>query len=369
MTTQEAPRPYAPPREFAAAAHVKSLDDYRRLHEQSVADPERFWAAVAQRLHWDKPFGRVLDWNFRTAHIRWFEGGRLNASVNCLDRHVAAGRGERTAIVWEGDDPTQSRALSYRELLAEVCRLANVLKRHGVQQGDRVCIYMPMVPEIAVAMLACARLGAVHSVVFGGFSAQSLHDRILDAGCKVVVTADQGVRGGKAVPLKDTTDQALKGVDCVQRVLVLRRTGAPVDMRAGRDVWWHEETARVDAKCPPASMDAEDPLFILYTSGSTGKPKGVLHTTGGYLTYAAYTHELVFDWRPEDIYWCTADAGWVTGHSYIVYGPLCNGATTLMFEGVPNFPDAGRFWDVVEAQGQHLLHRAHGAAGAHGGGR
>ncbi|HEX5008882.1 MAG TPA: acetate--CoA ligase [Planctomycetota bacterium] len=348
MSSETAPHVYAPPRNFSAKAHVKSLAEYRRVYDESVRDPERFWAAVAQRLHWEKPFGRVLDWSFETARIRWFEGGRLNVSANCLDRHVAEGRGERTAILWEGDDPQESRKLSYRELLAEVGRFANVLRAHGVQKGDRVCIYMPMVPEIAVAMLACARLGAVHSVVFGGFSAQSMHDRILDARCKLVITADEGVRGGKKVPLKATTDTSLEGVDCVERVLVLRRTGAPVPMKAGRDLWWHEETARVSADCPPVSMDSEDPLFILYTSGSTGKPKGVLHTTGGYLTYVAFTHELVFDWRPDDIFWCTADCGWVTGHSYTVYGPLCNGATTLMFEGVPNFPDAGRFWDVVD---------------------
>ena len=358
MTTEQKPRTYAPPRDFAARAHIKSLAEYRRLYDESVKDPERFWSGVAQRLQWDKPFGRVLDWDFKTAKIRWFEGGRLNVSQNCLDRHVAAGQGERTAIVWEGDDSKESRKLSYRELLADVCRLANVLKAHGVGKGDRVCIYMPMVPEIAVAMLACARLGAVHSVVFGGFSAQSMHDRILDAQCKVVITADEGVRGGKKVPLKATTDKSLEGVDCVQHVLVLRRTGAPVAMKAGRDVWWQEEVARAQPDCPPVSMDAEDPLFILYTSGSTGKPKGVLHTTGGYLTYASYTHELVFDWRPEDIFWCTADCGWVTGHSYTVYGPLCNGATTLMFEGVPNYPDAGRFWDVVDKHKVTLFYTA-----------
>ena len=358
MTTELAPKVYPTPPGFAARAHVRSMDDYRLLYEEAAGDPEDFWGRVAQRLSWDRGWDRVLDWDFRAARIRWFEGGKLNVSVNCLDRHVLAGRGERTAILWEGDDPRQSRRLSYAELLAEVCRFANVLARHGVRAGDRVCIYMPMVPEIAVAMLACARLGAVHSVVFGGFSAQSLHDRILDARCKVVVTADEGVRGGKRIPLKATTDQALEGVDCVERVIVLRRTGAEVALRAGRDVWWHEEAARASAECPPRSMDAEDPLFILYTSGSTGKPKGVLHTTGGYLAYASYTHELVFDWRPEDVFWCTADVGWVTGHSYIVYGPLCNGATTLMFEGVPNFPDAGRFWDVVDKHQVTLFYTA-----------
>ena len=348
MSSETAADVYPPPKDFAARAHVTSLDEYRRLYDEAQRDPEAFWASVARRLQWERPWSRVLDWDFGKAHIRWFEGGKLNVSVNCLDRHVAAGRGGHTAILWEGDESNESRRLTYAELLREVCRFANVLKKHGVQKGDRVCLYMPMVPEAAIAMLACARLGAVHSVVFGGFSAQSLSSRIEDAQCKLVITADEGVRHAKKVPLKATTDKALESVSCVQRVVVLRRTGVPVSMRAGRDVWWHEEVASAADECPPASMDAEDPLFILYTSGSTGKPKGVLHTTGGYLTYVSFTHELVFDWRPSDIYWCTADVGWVTGHSYCVYGPLCNGATTLMFEGVPNYPDAGRFWDVVD---------------------
>jgi len=366
MTAPTAQKAYAPPPAFAARAHVKSLDEYRRLYADSVRDPEGFWARVARRITWQRPFDTVLEWEFETPRIAWFLGGRLNVSANCLDRHVAAGQGARTAIVWEGDDPGQDRRISYSELLVSVCRFANVLRSRGVRKGDRVCIYMPMVPEVAVAMLACARIGAIHSVVFGGFSAQSLRDRILDSRCRTVITADQGLRGGKPVPLKAITDEALAGppggpsVDCVSEVIVLLRTGAPVTMHRGRDLWWHELDAApgVSDRCEPESMDSEDPLFILYTSGSTGKPKGVLHTTGGYLTYVSYTHELVFDWRPDDLWWCTADVGWVTGHSYTVYGPLCNGATTLMFEGIPTWPDAGRFWDVVDKHQVTLFYTA-----------
>jgi len=349
---------FPPPADFSRRAHVPSMDEYRRLHDESVRDPEGFWAKVAQRLTWERPFDTVLEHDVHEARISWFAGGRLNASVNCLDRHVHSGRGERTAIVWEGDDPSEDRRFTYAEVLRETCRLANALRARGVGKGDRVCIYMPMVPELAFAVLACARIGAIHSVVFGGFSATSLRDRILDSTCRTVLTADEGVRGGKRIPLKAITDEALEGVDCVQEVFVLRRTGADVPMVEGRDLWWHEQIEDVGELCDPVAMDAEDPLFILYTSGSTGKPKGVLHTTGGYLTYVSYTHELVFDWREDDVYWCTADIGWITGHSYIVYGPLCNGATTVMFEGVPNYPDAGRLWDVVDKHGVTLFYTA-----------
>jgi acetyl-CoA synthetase len=339
---------YAPSDAFSARAHVKSLAAYHDLYARSVADPEGFWAEVAGRLDWVRRWDRVLEWDFRTARVRWFDGGVLNVSANCLDRHVAAGRGERVALLWEGDDPAESRRFTYAELTREVCRFANVLKARGVRKGDRVCLYLPMIPELAIALLACARIGAIHSVVFGGFSAESLAGRLTDAECATLVTADEGLRGGKRVPLKQIADVAMAKSPCVRQCLVVRRTGAPVAMQAGRDAWLAELLAQAADACPPEPMGAEDPLFILYTSGSTGKPKGVLHTTGGYLVYAAYTHELVFDWRPDDVYWCTADIGWVTGHSYLVYGPLANGATSLMFEGVPNHPDVGRFWDVVD---------------------
>ncbi|MED5330729.1 MAG: acetate--CoA ligase [Planctomycetota bacterium] len=351
---------YPPPESFAAKAHVGSMEAYRELYARALDDPESFWSEIAGRLQWDSPWEEVLDWDFSEGKIRWFAGGRLNASVNCLDRHVAAGRGDNTAILWEGDDPGDDLAISYSELLARVCRFANVLRGRGVLKGDRVCIYMPMVPELAVAVLACARIGAIHSVVFGGFSSNSLRDRILDSTCRTVITADEGLRGGKTIPLKAITDEALEGVECVSEVIAVRRTGNDVSMTEGRDYWWHELEAEegISDQCEPESMDAEDPLFILYTSGSTGKPKGVLHTTGGYLTYAAYTHELVFDYKEDDIYWCTADIGWITGHSYIVYGPLANGATTLMFEGIPTYPDAGRFWDVVDKHQVTLFYTA-----------
>jgi acetyl-CoA synthetase len=339
---------YAPPPDFARKARVPSFDDYRRIYDESVKDPEKFWAKVAERITWRKRWTKVLDWDFKEPRIRWFDGATLNVSENCLDRHVAAGRGDRIAVLWEGDDPKKSESFTYRQMLDLVCRWANVLKDQGVKRGDRVCLYLPMVPSLAAAMLACTRIGAVHSIVFAGFSADSLKDRINDSTCSVLITADEGVRGGKPIGLKQIADRALENTPSCKRVLVVKRTGAAVHMKEGRDVWVEPLLAKAATTCAAEEMGAEDPLYVLYTSGSTGKPKGVLHTTGGYLVYTSYTHEIVFDWRPEDIYWCTADIGWVTGHSYIVYGPLANGATTLMYEGVPNYPDWGRFWDVVD---------------------
>ncbi len=338
---------YPVPADFAARAHIKA-DQYRDMYQRSIENPEGFWAEQAEIfLDWYKPWNKVLDWDYNEPRIEWFRGAELNASYNCIDRHLET-RGSSTAILWEGDDPATDKQISYRELHREVCILANVLKKRGVKKGDRVCIYMPMIPEAAYAMLACARIGAVHSVVFGGFSPESIKDRILDSDCRVVITADEGVRGGKTVPLKANTDKALEGCPDVHTVLVVRRTGGDIQWHDGRDVWLHEIAPTVDAACEPEPMNAEDPLFILYTSGSTGKPKGVLHTTGGYLLYAAITHKYVFDYQDGETYWCTADVGWITGHTYIVYGPLANGATTLMFEGIPTWPDASRFWQVCD---------------------
>ncbi|HEY8351849.1 MAG TPA: acetate--CoA ligase [Sphingomonadales bacterium] len=323
---------------------------YQAMYEESLRDPEGFWGREGKRLDWIRPYTRVKDTSFGPdLHVKWFEDGTLNVSANCIDRHLATRR-DQVAIIWEGDDPGDSRFITYGELHAEVCRFANVLKAQGVKRGDRVTIYMPMIPEAAFAMLACSRIGAIHSVVFGGFSPDSLAGRIEDCESHWVVTADEGVRGGRKIPLKANVDAAIAhlSADMVERVIVVRRTGGEINWVAGRDVWYHEEAAKVSADCPPEEMGAEDPLFILYTSGSTGKPKGVLHTTGGYLVYASITHQYVFDYRDGDIFWCTADVGWVTGHSYIVYGPLANGATTVMFEGVPHYPTPSRFWEVVD---------------------
>jgi acetyl-CoA synthetase len=349
---------YAIPQDFAAAAQVRRAD-YERLYAESVEDPNGFWGRIGRRLEWIKEFSRVKDSSFSESdfHTRWFEDGKLNVSSNCLDRHLDT-RGDKTAIIWESDDPNRSEHISYRQLHARVCQCANALLSIGVQKGDRVTIYLPMIPEIAVAMLACARIGAIHSVVFAGFSSEALGGRIADCTSTVVITADEGIRGGKRIPLKQYVDGAMSilGTECVKHVLVVRRTGAHVAMYAPRDQWYDEVVARQPTTCPPAVLDAEDPLFILYTSGSTGKPKGVLHTSGGYLAYASYTHQIVFDLRDSDIFWATADVGWVTGHSYIVYGPLANGATTVMFEGVPNYPDLSRFWQVVDKHKVTILY-------------
>ena len=339
---------YPVPREWAERAYINA-DKYREMYERSVSDPEGFWMEAGKRLEWIKPYTRAKNTTFGPGKvdIRWFEDGTLNVSVNCIDRHLAT-RGDQTAIIWEGDNPNESEKITYRQLSERVQRFANVLKKHGVKKGDRVTIYLPMIPEAAYAMLACTRIGAVHSIVFGGFSPDSLQNRIEDADSKVIITADEGLRGGKPVPLKKNADAALAKCTGDKTVLVVRRTGNPVPWTLGQDLWLHEELATVSAECPPEEMNAEDPLFILYTSGSTGKPKGVVHTTGGYLLFVAMTHQYIFDYHDGDIYWCTADVGWVTGHSYIVYGPLANGATSLMFEGIPTYPTASRFWDVID---------------------
>jgi acetyl-CoA synthetase len=330
-----------------ARTHL-TREQYEERYRQSLADPDGFWAAQAQEfVSWFRPWERVANWDFTEANIRWFEGAELNVAYNCVDRHLES-RGDQVAILWEGDNPADSRKVTYRELHEAISRFGNALKARGVKKGDRVSIYMPMIPEATVAMLACARIGAVHSVVFGGFSPEALKDRILDSDCQVVITADEGLRGGRPVPLKANTDRALAHCPNVHTVFVVKRTGGAIEWSEGRDVWYEQAVAAESADCPPESVDSEHPLFILYTSGSTGKPKGVLHTSGGYLTFAAMTHKYVFDYRDGDIYWCTADVGWVTGHTYIVYGPLANGATTLMFEGIPTWPDSGRFWEVID---------------------
>jgi acetyl-CoA synthetase len=338
---------YNIPAAFADDAHLDEAQ-YEAMYKRSIEDPEGFWAEQAESfLTWDKTWDTVLDWDYHKGHIRWFEGGRLNACYNCVDRHLER-RGDQTALIWEGDDPADDAHITYQELHEQVCRLANVLKSRNVSKGDRVCIYMPMIPEAVYAMLACARIGAVHSVVFGGFSPESIKDRILDSDCQSVITSDEAIRGSKHIGLKANVDRALESCPNVHTVVTVRHTGNDIAWQDGRDVWYHEAMEAASPDCPVEIMDAEDPLFILYTSGSTGKPKGVMHTTGGYLLYAAITHKYVFDYHDGDIYWCTADVGWITGHSYIVYGPLANGAISLVFEGVPTYPDASRFWQVCD---------------------
>jgi acetyl-CoA synthetase len=347
-----------PVSEELAARSLLDKKRYQSMYQESIHNPDAFWAQQAHAfIDWMQPWTQLHYSDFSKGEARWFEGGKLNVSVNCIDRHLAT-RGTQTALLWEGDDPANSRHITYNELHEQVCRLANALRARGVRKGDRVSIYMPMIPEAAYAMLACARIGAIHSVVFGGFSPESIKDRILDSDCRVVITADQGLRGGKSIPLKHNVDKALEHCPDVHTVLVVKHTGAQTGWTAGRDLWYHESIASVSAHCEPEIMDAEDPLFILYTSGSTGKPKGVLHTSAGYLLGAAMTHRYVFDYRDGEIFWCTADVGWVTGHSYIVYGPLANGATTLIFEGVPTYPDASRFWQVIDKHKVNIFYTA-----------
>ncbi|MDB3868478.1 acetate--CoA ligase [Candidatus Marinimicrobia bacterium] len=339
--------------------HISSIETYNQMYSDSIKNPDEFWSMQAERLDWFKKWDTISDNDFTKAKIRWFEGGKLNASYNCLDRHVNAGFGNQTALIWEGNDPDEDKSYTYSELLNEVSKFANTLKKNGIKKGDRVCIYMQMIPELSIAMLACSRIGAVHSIVFGAFSPNSLRDRINDSKCKMLITQDTGVRGKKFdIPMKVNADKALIDTPSIEKVIVVRRTGKHVDMDTNRDLWWHTEMSTANNICRPEKMDAEDPLFILYTSGSTGKPKGVQHTTGGYLVYTSFTHELVFDYQIGDVYWCTADIGWITGHSYIIYGPLANRATTLMFEGVPSYPDFGRFWQVVDKHKVNIFYTA-----------
>ncbi len=350
ITSKEA-RVFHPSKSFAKQAHIKSPEELQKLYQESIRDPTAFWAKQAEQLDWfEKWTGPIHTWDPKEARHTWFKGGKINASYQCLDRHLKTKRKDKIAIIWEGNDPKESRTFTYQQLYDEVNKFANVLKKFGYQKGDRIAIYMPMIPELAIAVLACARLGIIHSVVFGGFSADSLKDRILDSDCTGVITSDGSYRGTKSIPLKINADKALKSCPNVRHCIVVKRTGIEVDWTAKRDSWWHEEVEKPDVqdKCEPEQLDAEDTLFILYTSGSTGKPKGVLHTIGGYMTFTMTTFKYIFDYQEEDIYWCTADIGWITGHSYIVYGPLAAGATSVMFEGVPTYPEPDRFWAVVE---------------------
>ena len=352
-------RKYEPNAELTKRAHISSIEDYKRMYDDSIKNPESFWEGQADRISWFQKWNKVWDWDFDDAYIKWFEGAKLNACYNCIDRHVEDGYGEDIGLIWEGNDPNESKKYTYNELLAQVQLAGNALKNLGIEKGDRVCIYMQMVPELAIAVLACARIGAIHSVVFGAFAPDSLEARINDSECKVLITQDTGVRGEKTnIPMKSNADIALQKTPSIEKTLVVKRTGAAVDMLDGRDVWWHEALGSADSACAPEEMDAEDPLFILYTSGSTGKPKGVMHTTGGYMVYTSTTHHYIFDYHPGDVYWCTADIGWITGHSYILYGPMANRAITMMYEGVPNYPDYGRFWEIVEKHKVNIFYTA-----------
>ena len=337
---------------------ITSFEQYQKEYQRSIENPEAFWAEQAEQFTWKKKWDKVLEWNFDDPNIKWFIGGQLNITENCLDRHLKE-KANQTAILWEPNDPNETaKKISYKELHADVCKFANVLKNNGAKKGDRICIYMPMVPELAIAVLACARIGAIHSVVFAGFSFKSLSDRIHDATCNIVITADGGFRGAKDIPLKSVVDEALQTSPSVNKVIVLKRTNTNVNMKSGRDVWWHDEIKNISNDCPADIMDSEDPLFILYTSGSTGKPKGVVHTTAGYMTFIDYTFRNVFQYNDGEVFWCTADVGWITGHSYLVYGPLLAGATSVMFEGIPTYPDAGRFWNVIDKHKVNIFYTA-----------
>ena len=350
---------FSPSKEFSRKAWISKMERYWEIYNRSIKNPEAFWGEIAKRINWVKKWDKVREYDFVEAKIKWFEGGTLNASFNCLDRHVEAGFGDQTALIWEGNDPRESTTFTYAQLLEIVQKFSNVLKNLGVKKGDRVCLYMQMIPELPIAMLSCARIGAIHSVVFGAFSADSLRERINDSTCKILITQDTGMRGIKNdIPMKANADKATAKTPSIKHVVVVKRTGEKVNFEENRDIWWHDEMEKAEPKCEPEIMDAEDPLFILYTSGSTGKPKGVVHTTGGYLVYTSYTHEMVFDYHENDIYWCTADIGWITGHSYIVYGPMANRAVTVMFEGVPNYPDYGRFWEIVDKHKVNIFYTA-----------
>ena len=352
-------RRFEPPQKFKEKAHIKSIEEYNQIYQRSIEDPEGFWAEMAENLHWFKKWDSVFHYTEKP-FVKWFEGGKLNVSYNCLDRHLETPRKNKAAIIWEGEPMGESQTFTYEELYREVCRFANVLKKYGLKKGDRICIYMPMVPGLAIAMLACTRIGVIHSIVFGGFSAEALKSRIQDCEAKMVITVDGSFRKGKMLCMKSAVDEALQDCPTVEKVIVYKRTNCQIDMKNGRDLWWHEEINKEDIgnKCPPEEIDAEDSLFILYTSGTTGKPKGVLHTTGGYLVYVYLTTKWIFDLKEEDTYWCTADIGWITGHSYIIYGPLANGATSIMFEGVPTYPKPDRFWDIVEKYKVNIFYTA-----------